>query len=57
MNASASVPKANSLRSEDAKSRVFLSGDSRAATGFCEISDGLKADGALAQILVPKEGN
>ena len=57
MIASASVPKANSPRGEDAKSRVFRSGDGRAATGSCEISDGLQADGALAQTLVPKEGN
>jgi hypothetical protein len=57
MNASASVPKANSSRGEDAKSRVFLLGDGRAATGSCEISDGLQAGGALAQKLVPKEGN
>ena len=57
MNASASVPKANSLRSEDAKSRVFLLGDSRAATGSCENSDGREAGGALAQTPVPKEGN
>jgi hypothetical protein len=57
MNASSLVPKANSPRGEDAKSRVFLSGDGRAATGSCVTSDGLQADGALAQTLVPKEGN
>ena len=57
MNASASVPKANSPRGGDAKSRIFLPGDGRAATGSCETSDGLQADGALAQTLVPKEGN
>ena len=57
MIASASVPKANSPRGEDAKSRVSLSGDGRAATGSCENSDGLQAGGALAQMLVPKEGN
>ena len=57
MIASASVPKANSPRGEDAKSRVSHSGDGRTATGSCEISDGLQACGALAQKLVPKEGN
>lgn len=57
MKASASVPKANSLRGEDAKSRIFLSEDGRTATGSCKISDGHKAGGALAQTLVPKEGN
>lgn len=57
MNASASVPKANSLRGEDAKSRVYFRVDGRAATGFCVIFDGHAADGALAQTTVPKEGN
>ena len=57
MIASASVPKANSPRGGDAKSRIFPSGDGRAATGFCTFSDGLTADGALAQMMVPKEGN
>ncbi len=57
MIASASVPKANPPRGGDAKPRVFLSEDGWAATGSCENSDGLQAGGALAQKLVPKEGN